>query len=150
MLFFAPLHLDSEGWVELLFGSVRVGDNAVVGFDEKQGHLRLTWERDGRTIVMGVDPESMKMVRLQVFKQERLACDVQVLGRHLSGLPSELKMEAPDDEIEAVLKLRDIVENPSLAPGVFTLHPPRSVSPEYLGDTIEAVTLPQGEAELVR
>jgi hypothetical protein len=133
LLFFAPLHLDARGWVELLFGAVSVPAQAVMNYDDKSGALVLSWDEDQKSVRVHVDPETMMMKRLEVWIEGERVCDVSINDRHSSGLPSQLALKAPRDGVEATLKTRDVAENPTLRETTFQLSPPRGVTPEYLG-----------------
>lgn len=133
LLFFAPLNLDAKGWVELLFGVVSVPDDAAMTYDDKTGYLVLSWEQASKAMRVHVDPKTMQMSRLEVWVDGQLVCDVTIDDRHASGLPAKLVLNAPRDDVQATLKTRDIVLNPTLSEKTFLLSPPRGVKPEYWG-----------------
>ena len=133
LLFFAPLNLDAEGWVELLFGVVSIPDDAQMNYDDKTGQLVLSWTQVNKAMRVHVDPETMQMSRLEVWVDEQLVCDVTIADRHGSGLPAKLVLNAPRDDVQATLKTRDIMLNPALTEKTFLLSPPRGVKPEYWG-----------------
>ena len=133
LLFFAPLHLDAAGWVDLLFGVVAIPEDALMNYDDKSGYLVLNWEQANRAMRVHVDPNTMQMTRLEVSVDGQLVCDVTIDDRHSSGLPAKLVLNAPRDDVKATLKTRDIVLNPALTENTFRLSPPRGVKPEYWG-----------------
>ena len=133
LLFFAPLHLDATGWVDLLFGVVAIPDDAAMNYDDGSGYLVLNWEESNRAMRVHVDPNTMQMTRLEVWVDGQLVCDVTIDDRHASGLPAKLVLNAPRDDVKATLKTRDIVLNPALTENTFRLSPPRGVKPEYWG-----------------
>ena len=133
LLFFAPLHLGPQGWVELLFGAVTVPTDAALDYDDHSGHWVLHWQDNQKLVRVHVDPQEMMMSRLEVSIAGELVCDVTIKSRHAVGLPAELKLKAPRDKVQATLKTRDISENPTFGKTTFELSPPRGVKPEYWG-----------------
>jgi outer membrane lipoprotein-sorting protein len=133
LLFFAPLHLGPEGWVELLFGAVSVPPDATLGYDDQTGHWLLEWQEKQKSVRVHVDPNKMLMNRLEISISGELVCDVTIESRHAMGLPAQLNLKAPRDKVQATLKTRDIIQNPTFGKATFELSPPRGVKPEYWG-----------------
>ena len=133
LLFFAPLHLSPEGWVELLFGAVSVPSDATLRYDDETGDWVLEWQEKQKSVRLHVSPLEMLMTRLQVSIAGELVCDVSIESRHAMGLPAELNLKAPRDKVQATLKTRDIIQNPTFGKTTFELSPPRGVKPEYWG-----------------
>ena len=102
-------------------------------YDDRSGYLVLSWKQSNKALRVHVDPATMQMSRLEVSVDGQLVCDVAIDGRHPSGLPAKLVLNAPRDDVKATLKTRDIVLNPSLTEKTFRLSPPRGVKPEYWG-----------------
>ena len=133
LLFFAPLNLDAQGWVELLFGVVAIPEHAEMAYDDRSGQLVLSWTQTNKVVRVHVDPKVMQMSRLEVSIDGQRVCDVSIDDRHPSGLPAKLMLHAPRDNVQAALKLRDVALNPALSEKTFLLSPPRGVKPEYWG-----------------
>jgi len=138
MMSFAPLHLDPQGWVALLFGEVSVPAGAQLRYDDTAGHFVVHWSAAGSEVSLGVDPRTSRVVTAQVRQGERLASTVLIEERDPRGLPIRLRMKArvvtPEgskDESDIRVILRDIEHDPAgLDAASFRLRPPRGVVPE--------------------
>lgn len=140
MMSFAPLHLDPEGWVALMFGEVSVPAAAELRYDETAGHFVIHWSAAGSDVTLGVDPATSRVVTVRVQQGERFLSTVR-LERGPRGLPIRMRMrvrvtdpEDSDEDSDIRITLRDIDYDPaSLGPDSFHLRPPRFVTPEPLG-----------------
>ena len=61
-------------------------------YDDRSGYLVLSWKQSNKALRVHVDPATMQMSRLEVSVDER---DVAIDGRHPSGLPAKLVLNAP-------------------------------------------------------
>lgn len=141
MMSFAPLHLDPEGWVALLFGEVSIPPTAQLRYDETVGHFVIHWSEAGSEVTLGVDPQTSRVVTARVQRDERFLSTVTIQERGPRGLPIRLRMTArvggpenSDEDADIRIVLRDIDYDPeALGPDSFRLRPPRGVTPEPLG-----------------
>lgn len=83
---------------------------------------------------IAVDPQTSRVTRAQVRQGTQVLTDVRIEARDPRGLPSELRLKAPDRGVDLRVTLVDIDYDPeSLTADAFVLTPPAGVQPEYLG-----------------
>ena len=128
----APLHLDAEAWVSLLFGEVALPDRATVAWDDALERLVATWQEGAHTMRVEVDANENRVTRATVISRGDVLTDIEVRGWDDHGLPAELALRVPATGDDVELKLRDVAYDPVLDPGVFTLEPPRGAKLEHL------------------
>ena len=133
LMAFAPLQLDSTGWVGLLFGSISVPDTAAVRVDQATGRIEAEWPLGLRQITLDVDPRTWMVERLRVRDGDVLVSEVIIAKRDELGLPAQLQMRVPGSEVELELRLRDVEVGVAFPDGTFYIEPPRGFRAEYVG-----------------
>ena len=133
LLAFAPLKLDSEGWVGLLFGAIPVPDGALIQANDASGRLEARWSIGGREILLDIEPRSAVVERMRVYDGAELVSEVVISERDELGLPKALQMKVPGSKIELDLRLRDIEADIELPKGTFYIAPPDGFRAEYVG-----------------
>lgn len=133
LLPFAPLNLDSTGWVELLFGRVTIPEDAALRHVSEKQHYRFDFNRAGTQISVTVDSKTSRMMRITGHVAGERQYDVQVSRWAPEGIPKKLRIVVPKVELEVRMEFRDIQMGTSLDDGLFTLEPIRGIPTEYLG-----------------
>ncbi len=126
------LGLDARGLTSLFFGEVDIPAGAELRYDDRVGRFVISARAGGVERRVEVDPETSRITRGVVRQGERVLSEVSIIERDDKGLPSELRLSIPADELELAVELRDVEHDPELDPSVFRLDPPSGVSPEYL------------------
>jgi hypothetical protein len=130
----APLRLDAAGWVALLFGEIDVPADGRWRYDDQRGRFVVEWPKDAARVEIELEPETAQITRARVFQGAQVLTDVVIEARDPRGLPSGLRLKAPDRGVDLKVTLVDIDYDPeSLTPEAFVLTPPAGVQPEYLG-----------------
>lgn len=132
LLSFAPLGLEAESWVALLFGDVLPPAEAELGYDEREGRFVLRWRAADLDHELHVDPASARATRAVVRRGGTSISDVTVEDRDEHGLPTSLRLRAPQAEVDLEVRLRDVTPDPELDASVFVLEPPRNLPAVHL------------------
>jgi outer membrane lipoprotein-sorting protein len=123
-----PLGEGIEAWVRLLFGEVRVPQDATLAYDDRRGVFVLTWEAAGRAVTLRVDPASARAREAEICEGGEVASRVEVSERDASGLPVALRLQAPAARADVEVRLRDVTLEPEVGAGVFVLPAPAGVA----------------------
>ncbi|MEC9465691.1 MAG: hypothetical protein VX834_07900 [Myxococcota bacterium] len=133
LMAFAPLNLDSAGWVGLLFGMVTIPEGASLASGQRHGEVEVSWQVENRTIRLGVNESSGTLERLRMMEGETLVSEVIISERDGRGLPAALEMRAPAAKVELEFRLREVEVGVTFAPGTFYIEPPAGFRAEYVG-----------------
>ena len=133
LMAFAPLKLDSSGWVGLLFGVVEIPEGALLSSGGRGGAVHVTWPVGARTIQLSVLEETGRLETLRVMEGEALVSEVMISARDERGLPTALEMRAPDANVELELRLRNLEVGVEFPDGTFFIEPPQGFRAEYVG-----------------
>jgi outer membrane lipoprotein-sorting protein len=129
---FAPLGLNAEQWVHLLFGELELPEQAALSYDDHQGRFVVRWREGSIERRVEVDPASARLTGAQVLENGQLLSDVQIDERDAQALPVAFRLAVPPEKTSVEVKLRDVEANPELDPSLFVLTPPAGVVPEHL------------------
>ena len=133
LMAFAPLKLDSSGWVGLLFGMVAIPDGAELIAGERDGLVAVRWPMGTRTIQLTVREGTGALERLRVVEGETLLSEVVISDRDERGLPAALEMRAPAAKVELELRLRQVEVGVTFPSSTFYIEPPQGFRAEYVG-----------------
>jgi len=133
LLPFAPLNMTSTGWVNLLFGQVDIPSDAALRYDEIQGQFVLEFQRGATSLAVNVHPKTAQIHGIKGSVEGKLQYEVDITTWAPQGIPQELRITVPSEELEVRLELRDIELNKSLDESLFVLDPLPGIASEYLG-----------------
>lgn len=133
LLPFAPLSLDSAGWVDLLFGRIAIPPSANWQYDPQIARFVVEFERGAAAMRVEVVPETSRISRITSAIEGESPWEVKISRWDPSGLPAELGFSAPGQGGEGRIKLRDIKVGQHLEDSLFVLEPLEGVISEYRG-----------------
>ena len=133
LLPFAPLHMTSAGWVELLFGQVYIPKDAVLTYSEESAQYRFEFERSETEVVVLVDPKTTKIQEIRGALAGATQYKVRIVQWAAEGIPGKLHIVVPSQELEVRMHIREIAMGQLLEDGLFVLDPIAGVASEYLG-----------------
>jgi outer membrane lipoprotein-sorting protein len=134
LLPFAPLQLNAQAWVKLLFGEIDVPSDAVLTRDERANAFKVAWHDQGQAgdREVEIDATTMLLTRASVLAQGALVSQVTIDERDGRGLPTRLHVRLPGAGLELEVAWRDIEADGPLDPALFVLDPPPGMAPEHL------------------
>ena len=139
LMAFAPLKLDSSGWVGLLFGTVTIPEGASLSSGKRGDEVEVSWPVGKRTLRLGVNEASGALKRLRVMQGDVLVSEVVISERDERGLPEALEMRAPGAKVELEFRLREVEVGVTFPPGTFYIEPPAGFRAEYVGTSQPSV-----------
>jgi hypothetical protein len=127
LLGIAPLRLQPEAWVALLFGEVLLPDKMRMQAQSTEQGLVVRWHVDNTVRQILLDPATGWVKEATSSEGEQRIYQIEFMERDQRGLPMAVHLKVFQDGSEAELRLRDVNDAVNLNDEAFTLPRPEKM-----------------------
>lgn len=133
-----PVPLEPEALAALLRGGVPLlaePESSAVSWDAENGWYQLDLVRGDRTERVHFEPKHLRVTSLRFTRAGKTVLKARLgdySGDGPTAVPRRLRLEAPGEDVQVEVEVKDHQLNPELPDEAFTLTPPRGIEVESL------------------